>query len=72
MSAVFGEGGCASLEEMLMEFVKDISLSSHHQDLLLVLLIDYSDVFAQSKDELGRTDVLQHEIVTDGAAPIRQ
>ena len=55
-----------------MELVKDTSLSSHYQDLLLTLLIYYSDVFAWSKDELGCTDVLQHEIVTDGAAPICQ
>ena len=55
-----------------MEIVKNTSLSSHHQDLLLTLLLDYSDVFARSKDELGRTDLLQHEIVIDSAAPIRQ
>ena len=60
------------LEDMLMEIVKGTSLSSHHQDLLLTLLLDYSDVFARSKDELGRTDLLQHEIVIDSAAPIRQ
>ena len=29
-------------------------------------------MFARSRDELGRTDVLQHEIITDGASPIRQ
>jgi len=28
--------------------------------------------FARTKSELGCTDVLQHEIVTNGAAPIRQ
>ena len=61
-----------TLLETLMDMVKDTSLSSQHQDLLLTLLLDYSDVFARSKDELGRTDLLQHEIVTDSAAPIRQ
>ena len=40
--------------------MKDTSLSSQHQDLLLTLLLDYSNVFARSKDELGRTDLLQH------------
>ena len=55
------------LEDMLMEIVKGTSLSSHHQDLLLTLLLDYSDVFARSKDELGHTDLLQHEIVIDSA-----
>ena len=72
VSAVCSDNGCVPLEEMLMELVKDTSLSSDHQDLLLTPLIDYSDVFARSKDELGHTDVLQHEIVTDGAPPIRQ
>ena len=43
-----------------MGIVKDTSLSSQHLDLLLTLLLDYSDVFAHSKDELGRTDLLQH------------
>ena len=56
------------LEDMLIELVKDSSLSSHYQDLLLALLMEYSDVFAQSRDELGHTDVLQHEIITDGAS----
>ena len=44
-------------------------MSSHHQDLLLALLMEYSNVFAQSRDELGHTDVLQHEIITDSASP---
>ena len=70
--AVSSDNGCVPLEEMLIELVKDSSLSSHHQDLLLALLMEYSDVFARSRDELGRTDVLQHEIITDGASPIRQ
>ena len=70
--AINDDSGSAPLEEMLMELVKDTSLSNHHQDLLLTLLIDYSDVFARSRDELGCTDVLQHEIITDGAPPICQ
>ena len=60
------------LEEMLMELAENTSLSSQHQDLLLILLLDYSDVFARSKDELGHTDLLQHEIVIESAAPIHQ
>ena len=70
--AVSTDNGCTPLEEMLIELVKDSSLSTHHQDLLLALLMEYSDVFARSRDELGRADVLQHEIITDGASPIRQ
>ena len=55
-----------------MEIVKNTSLCSHHQDLLLTLFLHYSDVFARSKDKLGRTYLLHHEIVIDSAAPIRQ
>ena len=64
-----GDDDCIPLEEVLVDMVKDTSLSSHQQDLLM-LLVDYSDVFAGSKSELGCTDVLQHEIVTDGVIPI--
>ena len=46
VSAVSTDNGCALLEEMLTELVKDTSLSSYHQDLLLALLMEYSDVFA--------------------------
>ena len=38
----------------------------------MALLIDYSDVFAQSRDELGCTDVLQHEIIANSVSPICQ
>ena len=72
VSAVGGDKERPLIEEMLMELVKETSLSGQHQDLLLTLLLDYSDIFARSKDELGRTDLLQHEIITDGTAPIRQ
>ena len=72
VSAVGGDKERPLIEEMLMELVKETSLTGQHQDLLLTLLLDYSDIFARSKDELGRTDLLQHEIVTNGAAPIRQ
>ena len=72
VSAVSGEEGYTSLEEALAGLVKDMLLSPQQQDLLMALLLDYADVFAQSKSELGRTDVLQHEIVTSDAAPIRQ
>lgn len=72
VATVGGDECCIPLEEVLADLVKDTSLPDHQQDLLLMLLVDYSDVFARSKSELGRTNVLQHEIVTDGATPIRQ
>ena len=60
------------LEVIFQEIVKSTLMLNHQQDLLLALLLEYSDVFAISKDQLGRTDVLQHEIVTENISPIRQ
>ena len=38
------------LERVFQELLKYISLPSHQQDLLFALLLEYSDVFAISKD----------------------
>ena len=40
--------------------------------ILFSLLIDYADVFAVSDDQLGRTNVLQHEIHIDNISLIHQ
>ena len=34
--------------------------------------MDYVDISAMNKDQLGKTDVLQHRIYTGDAPPIRQ
>ena len=34
--------------------------------------MDYADIFPVSKDQLGRTDILQHEIVIENVTPICQ
>lgn len=36
------------------------------------MLLEYSYVFAILKDQLGRTDLLQYEIVTEDSPPIGQ
>ena len=43
------------------------SLESEEQEKLFVLLLEYTDMFALCK-ELGRTNVLQHEIHTGGTS----
>ena len=48
------------------------SLNSQEQDQLLELLMEYADIFALGKNQLGRTDFLQHRIHTGDAAPILQ
>ena len=34
--------------------------------------MDYVDIFAMNKDQLGKTNVLQHRIYTGDAPPIHQ
>ena len=60
------------LEEVFQSLCENVSLTSDQQDILLSLLIDYADVFAVSDNQLGRTNVLQHEIYIDNVSPIRQ
>ena len=60
------------LEEALWLLVEKASLTSEEREKLFLLLLEYADVFALCSDELGRTNVLQHEIHTGDASPIRQ
>ena len=55
------------LEEALWLPAKKASLASEEQEKLFSLLLEYADVFALCNDELGRTNVLQHEIHTGDA-----
>ena len=36
------------------------------------MVLEYSDVFAISKDQLGCTDMLQYKIITEHVSPIHQ
>ena len=60
------------LEEVFQSVLENVSLTSDQQDILFSLLIYYTDVFAISDDQLGRTNVLQHEIHMDNVSLIRQ
>jgi len=62
----------AELETVLWQLVEGTSLNSQEQDKLFVLLMEYADVLALGKDQLGKTDMLQHRIHTGDAAPICQ
>ena len=53
VSAISQQDCNHALEEVFQELVKNTSLSSHQQDLSLALLLEYSDVFVISKDQLG-------------------
>ena len=56
----------AELETVLWQLVE---ATPQEQDKLFAL---FADVFALGKDQLGKTDMLQHRIHTGDAAPIRQ
>ena len=60
------------LEEALWMLAERASIESGEQESLFALLLEYADVFALCNDELGRTNVLQHQIHTGDSLPIRQ
>ena len=60
------------LEEALWLLAGKASLTSEEREKLFLLLLKYADVFALCNDELGRTNVRQHEIHTGDASSIRE
>ena len=50
----------------------NVHLSDAQREVLADLLIRYQHVFAQSSEDLGRSDRVQHKINTGVAAPCRQ
>lgn len=61
-------------EEMLGKIVEENGecLTVGEKEQLLALLLQYADVFATTRDDLGRTGKLKHDIDTAGAHPVRQ
>ena len=47
-------------------------LTTQESEQLRKLLIEFADVFSEGPHDLGRTDLVKHQINTEGAAPIRQ
>jgi len=66
VSTVLHNIGNSAIEDVFQEFVENTSY------LLFTLLMGYADIFAVSKDQLGRTDILQHQIVTENVTPFCQ
>ena len=64
----------SSKEDFLSKFscLPSPSLSPAENSQLYDLLESYSDVFAKSSLDLGRTSLIQHEIDTGDARPIKQ
>ena len=48
----------------------DLTLTQREQ--LYAVLLEYADVFAEDSGDLGWTELLQHNIETGDAPPVRQ
>ena len=60
------------LVEMYERAVNEGQLSTEVAQQLKELLLRNIDVFAKNDNDLGRTSLVQHVIITNDAAPIRQ
>ena len=60
------------LKEVFQSLLEKTSLITDQQNLLISLLMEYADVFANTKDQLGHTNVLHHEICTENVSIICQ
>ena len=56
----------------LQELIGEPDLPEHDRDLLCGFLMDHHDVFALEDTDRGETDLVQLEIDTGGASPIKQ
>ena len=52
------------------EFVENIKVDEQHRDIVSPMLLRNKDLFAFSDLDLGHTDLLEAEIITDDARPI--
>ena len=60
--------------QLCKDMVKQIGnhVSSVQRDQLLQLLLEFSDIFAASSNDLGHTSLVKHHIDTGNAHPIGQ
>ncbi len=62
-------GAPESLQNQLK--LDQVPVSEEQQQQLLQLVTDFADIFALAPDQIGRTDLVKHEIRTGDAHPIR-
>ncbi|XP_074532106.1 uncharacterized protein LOC141795198 [Halichoeres trimaculatus] len=60
------------LPKELSELTNRSDLSKQQQEELRTLLLKWSGVFARHDEDFGRTDLVQHQIHTGDAAPVRE
>lgn len=64
--------GQRELSPEVSELTNRPDLSENQQEELRALLLKWEKVFAKHDEDFGRTDVVQHQIHTGDAAPIRE
>ena len=64
----------ADREQVLWQMVSksEDKLSNREKEQLFSVLVEFADIFAVERDELGRTGKIKHEINTGTATPTRQ
>ncbi|XP_049897830.1 uncharacterized protein LOC126388653 [Epinephelus moara] len=60
------------LPKEVSELTNRSDLSEQQQEELRTLLLKWNKVFAQHDEDFGRTDLVQHQIHTGDAAPVRE
>ncbi|KAL7374677.1 hypothetical protein ABVT39_005182 [Epinephelus coioides] len=64
--------GQRELPQEVSDLTNRPDLSENQQEELRALLLKWEKVFAKHDEDFGRTDVVQHQIHTGDAAPIRE
>ncbi|CAI5653216.1 unnamed protein product [Oreochromis niloticus] len=67
----FPDGGVVRMNRRTRAEENCDGLTASEQGLLWQLLLDFKDCFSLSEDDMGHTDLIQHDIDTGDAQPIR-
>ena len=68
-----GVDTCSEKKRAMLWEIADSSggdLSKREKECFYGLLLEYSDIFAENRNDYGRTDMVQHRICTGDKAPI--
>ena len=67
-----GRGSSNKIKQVSAVCLEDTNLCSEQLYSAEQLVDEFQDVFSETKSDLGRTDLTQHGIFTDGAPPVKQ
>ncbi|KAG9286360.1 hypothetical protein G9A89_014526 [Geosiphon pyriformis] len=71
LQTIYGQNKCYLLQPEQLEQINMGNLNPLQQIQLKILLNNFNDIFA-SENKFGRTDIIQHQIKTGDAMPIKQ